>query len=54
MTLVSDCRGEMSWCDIDLAFDHAVLTLTYKILSGLYLENVRCRKFYFVGTLVRG
>ena len=27
----------MSWCDLDMTFDHAVLTLTYNILSGLYL-----------------
>ena len=35
----------MSWCDIDLTFDLAVVTLTYEILSGLYLGTVRCRKF---------
>ena len=29
----------MSWCDLDLTFYLAVVTLTYKILSGLYLEN---------------
>ena len=29
----------MSWCDLDLTFDLAVVTLTYKILSGLYLGN---------------
>ena len=34
----------MSWCDLDLTFDLAVVTLTYKILSGLYLRTVRCRK----------
>ena len=34
----------MSWCDLDLIFDLAVVTLTYKILSQLYLRNVRCRK----------
>ena len=26
-------------CDLDLTFDLAVVTLTYKILSGLYLRN---------------
>ena len=25
-------------------FDLAVVTLTFKILSGLYLKTVRCRK----------
>ena len=29
----------MLWCDLDLTFDPAVVTLTYKILSGLYLGN---------------
>ena len=29
----------MSWCDLDLTFDLAVATLTYKILSGLDLGN---------------
>ena len=29
----------MSWCDLDLTFDLAVVTLTYKMLPGLYLGN---------------
>ena len=29
----------MSWCDLDLTCDLAVVTLTYKILSGLNLRN---------------
>ena len=29
----------MSWPDLDLTFDLAVVTLTSKILSGLYLGN---------------
>ena len=29
----------MSWCDLDLTFDLAVVTLAYKIMFGLYLEN---------------
>ena len=37
----------MSWCDLDLTFDRAVVTLTCKILSGLYLGTVRCRKLIF-------
>ena len=28
-----------SWCDLDLTFELAAVTLTYKILSGLYLGN---------------
>ena len=34
----------MSWYDFDLAFDLAVVIMTFKILSGLYLGNNRCRK----------
>ena len=34
----------MTWSDLDLTFDLAEVTLTYKILSGLYLDTVRCRK----------
>ena len=37
----------MSWCDLDLTFDLAVVTLTYKILSGLYLRD---HKVYEVDT----
>ena len=29
----------MSWPDLDLTFDLAIVTLTYEILSGLYLGN---------------
>ena len=38
-TLVGSCRCASSWCDLDLTFDLVVVTLTYKILSGLYLGN---------------
>ena len=40
-TLVRGCRCAMSWCDLDLTFNLVVVTLTYKILSGLYLENFK-------------
>ena len=43
-TLVRDCMCATSCCDHDLIFDLAIVTLTYKILSGLYFETVRCRK----------
>ena len=33
----------MSWCDLDLAFDLAVLTMSFRILSGI-LNSVRCRR----------
>ena len=35
------CRCATSWSDLDLTFDLAVVTLTYKILSGLYLGNCK-------------
>ena len=35
----------MSWCDLGLSFYLDIVTLTYKILSGLYLGTVRCRKW---------
>ena len=38
-TLVRGCRCSTSWCDLDLTFYLAIVTLTYKILSGLYLGN---------------
>ena len=38
-TFVRGCRCAMSWCDLYLTFDLAIVTLTYKILSGLYLGN---------------
>ena len=38
-TLVRGCRFATSWYEHDLTFDHAVVTLSLKILSGLYLRN---------------
>ena len=38
-TLARGCRCAMSWCDLDLTFDLAVVTLTYKNLSGLNIGN---------------
>ena len=40
-TLIRGCRCAMSWSDLDLTFDLALVTLTYKILSGLYLGNCK-------------
>ena len=37
--LVGGCRCGMLCCDLDLTFDLAIVTLTYKILSGLYLGD---------------
>ena len=38
-TLVRGCRCATSWSDLNLSFDRAVVTLSLKILSGLYLGN---------------
>ena len=38
-TFVVRCRCATSWCDLDLTFDVAVVTLSLKIVSGLYLEK---------------
>ena len=38
-TLVKMCRCATSWSDLDLTFELAVVTLSLKILSGLYLGN---------------
>ena len=40
-TLVRGCKCGTSLSDLDLTFDLAVVTLTYKILSGLYLGNYK-------------
>ena len=40
-TLVRGCRCATSWSDLDLTFDLAVVTLSLKILSGLYLGNCK-------------
>ena len=37
----------MSWSDLDFTFDLAIVTLSLKILSGLYLGN---HKVYEVDT----
>ena len=35
------CSCAAAWCDLDLTFDFAVVTLTFKIFCGLYLGNCR-------------
>ena len=35
------CKCATLLSDLDLTFDLAVVTLTYKILSGLYLRNCK-------------
>ena len=31
----------MSWFDLSLTFDIAIVTLTFEVLSGLYLGNCK-------------
>ena len=38
-TLVRRCRCATSWSDLDLTFNLAIVTLSLKFLSGLYLGN---------------
>ena len=33
------CKCAASWCRLDLTFDIAIVTLTFEILSELYLGN---------------
>ena len=37
--IIGGCRSAVSWCDLDLTFDLAVVTLSLKILRGLYLTD---------------
>ena len=39
--MVRGCKCATSLCDLDLTFDLAIVTLTYKILSGPYLRNCK-------------
>ena len=33
------CRFTVPWCHLDLTFDLTVETLSFNILSGVYLKN---------------
>ena len=35
--------GAASLCDLDLIFDLVVVIMSFKNLSGLFLDSVRCR-----------
>ena len=37
--LIRRCRCATSWHNLDLTFDLAIVTLTYKILSRVYFGN---------------
>ena len=43
-TLVRVDRCETSWCDLDLTFDLVILTMSFKILSGLFLGFHKVQK----------
>ena len=43
------CRCVVSWCDIDLTFELAVVTLTFKILCWPYLKNRKVSEVTVVG-----
>ena len=43
-TLVRSCKCATLWCNLDLTFDLAVVTLFYKILSGPYLGKCKVYK----------
>ena len=44
------CRCATSWCDLDLTFDLVVLTMSFKILSGL-MNSVGCRRLNLGGDI---
>ena len=50
-TLVRWCRCTTSWCDIDLTFDLAEVTLTHKI-RGISQKMQGIGSWYLVETLV--
>ena len=40
-TLIEECRHSTLGCDLDLTFDIDKVTLTFKIMCGLYLRNCK-------------
>ena len=42
--LVRGCRCATSWCDLDLIFNLAAVTLSLKSCLDYILETTRCRK----------
>ena len=38
------CRCATLWCDLDLTYDLAAVTLSLKILSGIYLGNCKVKE----------
>ena len=50
-TLVRGSRCAISWCDLDLTLNLAVVTLTHKSCPGYILETVRCRNLILGGDI---
>ena len=48
------CMYAMSWFDLHLTFDLAIVTLTFKIFSHSILETVKYRMLILGRTLVEG
>ena len=44
----------MPWCDLDLIFDLAVVTLTLMPCPSYISETIRCRKLIFGRDIDRG
>ena len=42
--LVRGCKCATSWCDLDLTFDLVIVTMSFKILSGLFLGFHKVQK----------
>ena len=38
------CRCATSFSDLDLTFDLVMVTMSFKILSGYFLDSMRCRR----------
>ena len=38
------CMCATSFCDLDLTFDLVILIMGFKVLSGLLLDSIRCRR----------
>ena len=51
-TLVKGYRCVPSWYDLDLTFDLVMVTMIFKILSGLF-DSIRCRRLT-LGRDIRG
>ena len=53
-TLITGCRCAMPWSDLDLTFNFAVATLTYKIFLDISRKPYGVGSSYLALTLDRG